>query len=30
MADLKPLAEESLSRALAEIDTLWAANENVA
>lgn len=30
MADLKPLAEESLSRALAAIDQLWLADENAA
>jgi FMN-dependent NADH-azoreductase len=30
MADLKPLAAESLSRALATIDQLWAAGENAA
>jgi FMN-dependent NADH-azoreductase len=30
MAGLKPLAAESLSRALAEIDGLWAADENAA
>jgi FMN-dependent NADH-azoreductase len=30
MAELKPLAAESLSRALAAIDQLWTANENAA
>jgi FMN-dependent NADH-azoreductase len=30
MAELKPLAAESLSRALAAIDALWAADENAA
>jgi FMN-dependent NADH-azoreductase len=30
MADLKPLAAESLSRALAAIDQLWTADENAA
>ena len=30
MADLKPLAAASLTRALAEIDRLWAADENAA
>jgi FMN-dependent NADH-azoreductase len=30
MAGLKPLAAESLGRALAEIDRLWAAGENAA
>jgi FMN-dependent NADH-azoreductase len=30
MADLKPLAAESLSRALAAIDQLWTAGENAA
>jgi len=30
MADLKPLADESLSRALADIDRLWTADENAA
>jgi hypothetical protein len=30
MADLKPLAAESLSRALAAIDELWSADENAA
>jgi FMN-dependent NADH-azoreductase len=30
MADLKPLAAESLSRALAAIGELWSADENAA
>ena len=30
MAELKPLAAESLSRALAEVENLWAAGENAA
>jgi FMN-dependent NADH-azoreductase len=30
MADLKPLAAESLSRALVAIDHLWSADENAA
>ena len=30
MADLKPLAADSLSRALAAIDQLWTADENAA
>jgi hypothetical protein len=30
MAELKSLAAESLSRALADIESLWAAGENAA
>jgi hypothetical protein len=30
LADLKPLAAEGLSRALAAIDRLWTADENAA
>jgi FMN-dependent NADH-azoreductase len=30
MADLKPLAAESLARALAAIDQLWTADQNAA